>query len=157
MSKTSLTHQDVDYIRWANRIRRTHRPVRRRLRRVCADCGRPWGHHGCPKHLWAVDFLSQFSVILVPGRPDRPRRRHGRAYVAALREATDLITRAHRPAPRPTCPPVRRSRFRGPVSVRRHSVRTRTVSLKASRNDPGEFTRDRHRRSDPSRPTPVTV
>ena len=94
MSKTTLTLVDVVHIGWADRIRRRHSPIRRlrgRLRRSCAHCGQTWGRYGCARYLWATDYLSRFSLIVLPGRPERPRHRHRPDYIQARdRVAADL-------------------------------------------------------------------
>ncbi|MFD0557804.1 hypothetical protein FB566_3090 [Stackebrandtia endophytica] len=96
MSKTTITVEDVIYIRWGKRIRQRHRAVRRGFRRVCSHCGRPWGRNGCAEYLWATDFLSQFSLIVLPDRPSRPKRRHTPTYTATLNQVAADIARAYR-------------------------------------------------------------
>ncbi len=93
MPKTTVTMDDVTYIAWGKRIRKLHSPVRHRLRQICRHCRQVWGEHGCAKYLWATDFLSRFSLIVLPDRPDRPQRRHSPGYIAKLKQATREIQR----------------------------------------------------------------
>jgi len=101
MSKTTLTTDDVHHIRQGNHIRKTHHPIRHRLRRICAECGNRWRKHGCALYLWATDYLSQFSRILIPDRPERPRHRHTPTYTRTLQQATNHIRQTRHPRPHP--------------------------------------------------------
>ena len=87
MSWCEATPQTPATIELAQFLRRRHVPVRTWRGKRCADCGAAWRRHGCRQYLWATDYLSRLSRIVLADRPSRPKcGRHRPAYTEKLRD-----------------------------------------------------------------------
>lgn len=99
MSSHILTTERAALIARACGIRHVHEPARRGWRRRrCTECGELWGRHGCPDFLWAIDYLTTASGLLVPPitRPPSPNPgRHYASYTSKLAIGAATATGAY--------------------------------------------------------------
>ena len=87
MSWCEATPQTPSAIELAQFLRRRHVPVRTWRGKRCAHCGFAWRRHGCRQYLWATDYLSRLSRIVLFDRPSRPKcGRHRPSYTEKLRD-----------------------------------------------------------------------
>lgn len=85
-TKTATTDATINH---AIKLRAIHTPRWTTTGKRCSDCGERWNRHGCRHYLWATDYLSHLSTIVLPDRPSRPKSgRHRESYTSRLIEAT---------------------------------------------------------------------
>ena len=91
MSWCEATLKTEPTITLAQYLRRHHVPKKTWRGRRCTECGKSWRRHGCRDYLWATDYLSRLSRIILFDRPDRPKSgRHRPSYTQPLREYADI-------------------------------------------------------------------
>ena len=73
-------------------LRRQHMPRSSWRGKRCRECQSRWGRYGCCPYLWATDYLSSLSRILVPDRPERPKPgRHRSGYTTRLTKQQEKV------------------------------------------------------------------
>ena len=86
---TPATEISIDI---AMHVRRHHTPRTRWSGKRCSRCRDRWGRYGCRPYLWATDYLSGLSKMLVPDRPERPKPgRHRPAYTQSLTAEAEVV------------------------------------------------------------------
>ena len=98
---TINTTRDAIILTQAEHTRQTHKPIRKRLRKICATCKTTWGRYGCSIGLWATHVLSRMSKIVIPNPPPRPKHRHRPAYVKLVTQGAQHMQHLYtHPTPR---------------------------------------------------------
>ena len=160
MSWCEATPQTPATIELAQFLRRRHVPVRTWRGKRCADCGFAWRRHGCRQYLWATDYLSRLSRIVLADRPSRPKcGRHRPAYTEKLRDYA-AVAEEHI-AIQTRLRHQRRSTGRGPASParihQRHTTRrpaAASASVAARSGAPVPASRPAPRPAEVSTPHP---
>lgn len=81
-TRTRATDVAIDQT-WIQTLR--HRPRLTIRGPRCRSCGQRWKRGlGCPRFLWAIDYLSRLSSVVYPTPPPRPSGRHRPSYVSWL-------------------------------------------------------------------------
>ena len=92
MSWCVLTERTKTGIDIASHLRHRHTPRTTWRGKRCSHCRARWGRYGCSPYLWATDYLSSLSKLLVPDRPQRPKSgRHRPSYTRRLRDHDETV------------------------------------------------------------------